>query len=114
MNNNTFSDSIRRYILEGGGEDKDMDIDVDADIDLFEITKFNYRTVFDRSVNQNISHTEMVHKIFGIENISVWIQFLKSKSGILTIIRMNGKNYSSSFVLCRLPNMNFRVLMENC
>ena len=68
MNNNTFSDSIRRYILEGSGED--MDIDVDADIDLFEITKFNYRTVFDRSVNQNISHTEMVHKFFGIENIS--------------------------------------------
>ncbi|MDN5614003.1 MAG: hypothetical protein L0G33_10540, partial [Staphylococcus equorum] len=54
--------------MEGSGED--MDIDVDADIDLFEITKFNYRTVFDRSVNQNISHTEMVHKFFGIENIS--------------------------------------------
>jgi hypothetical protein len=34
MNNSTFSNSIRRYILEGGGEDKDMDIDVDPDIDL--------------------------------------------------------------------------------
>ena len=70
MNNNTFSNSIRRYILEGDGEDKDMDIDVDADIDLFEITKFNYRTLFDKRVNQNISHTEMVFKFFGIENIS--------------------------------------------
>ena len=68
MNNNTFSDSIRRYILECSGED--MDIDVDAGIDLFEITKINYRTVFDRSMNQNISHTEMVYKFFGIENIS--------------------------------------------
>ena len=70
MNNSTFSNSIRRYILEGGGEDKDMDIDVDADIDLFEITKFNYRTLFDKSANQNITHTEMVYKVFGIENIS--------------------------------------------
>ena len=68
MNNNTFPNSIRRYILEGGGEDKDMDIDVDADIDLFEITKFNYRTLFDKSANQNITHTEMVYKFFGIEN----------------------------------------------
>ncbi|CUM53656.1 unnamed protein product [Debaryomyces tyrocola] len=34
MNNNTFSNSIRRYILEGDNEDKDMDIDVDAGIDL--------------------------------------------------------------------------------
>lgn len=34
MNNSTFSNSIRRYILEGDGEDKDMDIDVDPDIDL--------------------------------------------------------------------------------
>ncbi|CUM55985.1 unnamed protein product [Debaryomyces tyrocola] len=70
MNNNTFSNSIRMYILEGGGEDKDMDIDVDADIDLFDITKFNYRKLFDKRANQNISHTEMVFKFFGIENIS--------------------------------------------
>ena len=46
-----------------------MDIDVDADIDLFEITKFNYRTLFDKSANQNITHTEKVYKFFGIENI---------------------------------------------
>ncbi|CUM49465.1 unnamed protein product, partial [Debaryomyces fabryi] len=70
MNNNTFSNSIRRYILEGDNEDKDMDIDVDADINLFEITKFNYRTLFDKLMNQNISHTEMVFKFFGIESIS--------------------------------------------
>ena len=57
MNNNTFPNSIRRYILEGGGEDKDMDIDVDADIDLYEITKFNYRTLFDKS--QNVNYREI-------------------------------------------------------
>jgi hypothetical protein len=60
MNNNTFPNSIRRYILEGNSEGKDIGIDVDADIDLFEITKFNYRTLFDKCANQNISHTEMV------------------------------------------------------
>ena len=57
MNNSTFPNSIRRYILEGGGEDKDMDIDVDADIDLYEITKFNYRTLFDKS--QNVNYREI-------------------------------------------------------
>ena len=70
MNNNTFPNSIRRYILQRGGEDMDVNIDVDADIDLFEITKFNYRTLFDKSAHQNISYTEMVYKIFEIENIS--------------------------------------------
>ncbi|CUM57511.1 unnamed protein product [Debaryomyces tyrocola] len=70
MNNNTFRNNIRRYILEEGGEDKYMDIDVDAGIDLFDTTKFNYRTLFDERVNQNISRTEMVFKFFGIENIS--------------------------------------------
>ena len=49
MNNNTFPNSIRRYILERDGEDRDMDIDVDADIDLFEITKFDYRKLFDKA-----------------------------------------------------------------
>ncbi|CUM53638.1 unnamed protein product, partial [Debaryomyces tyrocola] len=70
MNNITFPNNIRRYILERGGEDRDMDIEVDADIDLFEITKFNYRTLFDKGANQNISHAEMVFKFFGIERIS--------------------------------------------
>ena len=65
MNNSTFSNSIRRYILEGGGEDKDMDIDVDADIDLFEITKFNYRTLFDKSANQNI-HSQHRDAFWGV------------------------------------------------
>ena len=70
MNNNTFPNNIRRYILERGDEDRDMNIDIDADIDLLEIPKFNYRTLFDKSANQNISHTEMVYKVFRIENIS--------------------------------------------
>lgn len=56
--------------MEGSGEDMDIDVDVDANIDLFETTKFNYRRVFDRSVNQNINHTEMLYKFFGIEDIS--------------------------------------------
>ena len=67
MNNNTFPNNIRRYIL-GGDEATGMDIDMD--IDLFEITKFNYRILFDKSAHQNITHTEMVYKFFGIENIS--------------------------------------------
>ena len=45
MNNNTFRNNIRRYIL-GGDEDTGMDIDMD--IDKFEITKFNYRKIFDK------------------------------------------------------------------
>ena len=69
MNNSTFSNSIRRYILEGGGEDKDMDIDVDADIDLFEITKFNYRKLFDKRAIQNVSYQEILRKMFEIENV---------------------------------------------
>ena len=55
--------------MESGGEDKDIDVDVD-DVDLFEITKFNYKTLFDKCTYQNISHTEMVYKFFRIENIS--------------------------------------------
>ncbi|CUM55887.1 unnamed protein product [Debaryomyces tyrocola] len=70
MNNNTFPNSIRRYILERGDEDRDMNIDVDNDIDSFDIAKFDYRTLFDKSANQNISHTQMVYKFFRIENIS--------------------------------------------
>ena len=104
MNNNTFPNSIRRYILEGGGEDKVMDIDVDADIDLFEITKFNYRTLFDKSANQNITHTEKVYKFFGIENIrslSDVDQFLKVKNGTLKTIQMNGRELF--IFLCDMP-----------
>ena len=63
MNNNTFRNNIRRYIL-GGDEDTRMDID------LFEITKLNYRALFAKLANQNISHTEMMFKFFAIENTS--------------------------------------------
>lgn len=42
----------------------------DTNMPVSEITKFNYRTLFDKRANQNISHTEMVFKVFGIENIS--------------------------------------------
>ena len=55
--NNTFPNSIRRYILQRGGEYMDVNIDVDADIDLYEITKFNYRTLFDKS--QNVNYREI-------------------------------------------------------
>ena len=66
MNNNTFRNNIRRYILGG---DEDMDMDIDIDIDIFEITKFDYRKIFDRKANQNVSYTEILHKMFEIENV---------------------------------------------
>ena len=45
MNNNTFRNNIRRYIL---GDDEDTGMDIDMDIDKFEITKFDYRKLFDK------------------------------------------------------------------
>ncbi|CUM50132.1 unnamed protein product [Debaryomyces tyrocola] len=55
MNDDTFAKNIRRYILRGG-EDADMDVDtdtdmamdVDIDINNFDITKFDYRTIFNK------------------------------------------------------------------
>ena len=61
MNNNTFRNNIRRYIL---GDDEDTGMDIDIDIDKFEITKFDYRSIFGKSEHQNISHLEMVSKFF--------------------------------------------------
>ena len=65
--NNTFSNNIRRYILE---ENEGTDMDIDNDIDEFVITKFDYRKLFSKRVHQHISHLEMVSKFFGIEKIS--------------------------------------------
>ena len=84
MNNNTFPNNIKRYILQPRVEDSE-DIDVDVDIDLFEITKLNFRILFDKSENQNITHTEIVFKFFELKIYLTWIQLLKSTSGILTI-----------------------------
>ncbi|CAG86581.2 DEHA2D00352p [Debaryomyces hansenii CBS767] len=61
MNNNTFRNNIRRYIL---GDDEDTGMDIDIDIDKFEITKFDYRSIFGKSEHQNMSHLEMVSKFF--------------------------------------------------
>ncbi len=44
--------------MEGGG-----------DIDTFEITKFDYRRIFKKYADQNVSYREILHKIFEIKNI---------------------------------------------
>ena len=66
MNNNTFRNNIRRYIL---GDDEDTGMDIDIDIDKFEITKFDYRKIFDKRAIQNVSYQEILRKMFEIENV---------------------------------------------
>ena len=57
MNKDSFFINTKRYILEGG-----------EDIDSFEITKFDYRKIFNNYVDQNVNYREILHKIFEIEN----------------------------------------------
>ncbi|CUM48546.1 unnamed protein product [Debaryomyces tyrocola] len=66
MNNNTFRNNIRRYIL---GDDEDTGMDIDIDIAKFEITKFDYRKIFDNRAIQNVSYQEILRKMFEIENV---------------------------------------------
>lgn len=47
-------------------------------MDGLDITKFDYRTLFDNSAIKNISHTKMVNKIFAIGNISHVDKLLKA------------------------------------
>lgn len=65
MNDTILIDSIRRYILGGNG---DTDIDINLDIDEFEITKFDYRNIFDKEADQNVSHLELIFKFLGAED----------------------------------------------
>ena len=66
QNHNTFRNNIRRYILRG---DEDTGMDIDMDIDKFEITKFDYRKLFDKRAIQNVSYQEILRKMFEIENV---------------------------------------------
>ena len=65
MNKDSFFINTKRYILEGG---EDIDMEIDTDIDLFEITKFDYRKIFNKYGDQNVRYREILHKIFEIEN----------------------------------------------
>ena len=51
--------------MEGG---EDIDMEIDTDIDTFEITKFDYRRIFHKYVDKNVTYREMLHKRFEIEN----------------------------------------------
>lgn len=101
MSKGTFASHIKRLILEGGEE-----------IERFEITNFDHRNIFDKSMNQNVSHTEIIFKFFNFKKKCLTsIRFFESLKEILTIIKTNGKNYLYSSVLCilcRLPKMNFQ------
>ena len=87
--------------MEGGEE-----------IERFEITKFDYRNIFDKSLNQNVSHTKIIFKFFNFLKKSLTsIRFFESLMEILTIIKTNGKNYlyySVLFVLCRYRKWIFK------
>ena len=94
--------------MEGG---EDIDMEIDTDIDTFEITKFDYRRIFHKYVDKNVTYREMLHKRFEIENeLDLDMDHVRSYSKD----HPNEWNYSSSFVLCRLPNMNFKDLMGTC
>lgn len=98
--------------MERGG--KHRGIDVDADIDLFEITKFNYRTLFDKSELQNISHIEMVYKFFEIENISDVDLAPQSQKLFFKNHPDEWKQLFIFFLSGRLTNMNLKGLMGTC
>ena len=104
-----FFINTKRYILEGG---EDIDMEIDTDIDTFEITKLDYRRIFHKCADQNVSYREILHKMFEIENeLDLDMDHVRSYSKDHP---NEWKELFIFFVLCRLPNMNFKDLMGTC
>ena len=59
MNKDSFFINTKRYILESG---EDIDMEIDTAIDTFEITKFDYRKIFNKYAHQNVNYREILHK----------------------------------------------------
>lgn len=96
------------------GGDENTDMDIDSYIDRLDITKFDYRNVFCNCANKYVNHKELAYKFFDIDDDSETnMEVNKDKCNIVTIGN-NGDNYSSSFALCLLENMNFKGLTEIC
>lgn len=58
-----FANNIKKYILKG-----DEDTDIDTEVHMFEIIKFDYRSIFNKGLCQSVNYGDILHKIFEVEN----------------------------------------------